>query len=272
MCPLALEKAFLKSLKEKKLPKAVIVVNLYGQSADMHSILEICNKYNVPVIEDAAESLGAKYKNSQSGSFGKISCFSFNGNKIITTSGGGMLLSNDIELVNKSKFFATQAREDKHYYHHKEVGYNYRMSNILAGVGRGQLKVLNQRVGDRRKIFEKYKNELSSLPFFSFMPEPEWSFSTRWLSVLLVNKNSPINTSKLIKLLSNELIEARHVWKPMQLQPIFKKSVFVSLNKNSVSEELFNQGICLPSSSNMTDKQQDFIIESIKKIFINAKN
>lgn len=267
MSPKALERAFEKSKLENWLPKAVIVVNLYGQSADMDLILDICNRYNVPVIEDAAESLGAKYKGKSSGTFGKIGCYSFNGNKIITTSGGGMIVSNDRSLIEKAKFLSTQARDPFLHYQHSEIGYNYRMSNILAGVGRGQLKVLNNRVLQRRKIFEYYKDRLSDIHFLKFMPEPKWSYSNHWLSAITVDKNSPIKSIELIAHLSNEMIEARPVWKPMHLQPVFSKSRYFTADDVSISDDLFLNGICLPSSSNMTNNDLEMVVQSIRKIF-----
>lgn len=267
MCPKSLLKAFEKFKLIKKLPKAVIVVNLYGQTPDYDAIIEICNYYNVPILEDAAESLGSFYKDRPTGSIGKIGCLSFNGNKIITTSGGGMLVSNDKKIVDKAKFLSTQARENFSYYEHKEIGYNYRMSNILAGVGRGQLKVLKDRVNNRRQVFQNYKDSLSDIDEINFMPEPSWSRSNRWLSVLTLDKNSKFSLEKLFDILKEKCIEARPIWKPMHLQPIFKKSKFFSSAQTPISNKLFETGICLPSSSNLQLNQQNFIINVIRNFF-----
>ncbi len=267
MSPKALEKAFIKAKSERWLPKAVIVVNLYGQSADMDVILDICNKYNVPLLEDAAESLGAKYKGKASGTFGKLGCYSFNGNKIITTSGGGMLVSDDSNMIEKAKFLSTQARDHAQHYEHSELGFNYRMSNILAGVGRGQLNVLEERVNARRKVFEYYQSQLSDIHFLKFMPEPEWSFSNRWLTTMTIDKAAPIKSAELIKILSREIIEARPVWKPMHLQPIFSGTRYFKSDNESVSDDLFLNGICLPSSSNISEQDLEFVVRNIRKSF-----
>ena len=210
-------------MRKGVLPKAVIVVNLYGQSAKMDEILSLCNTYNVPVIEDAAESLGSSYKGKASGTFGKFGIYSFNGNKIITTSGGGMLVSNDVEALRKARFLATQARDPAPHYQHSEVGYNYRMSNILAGVGRAQLQVLQDRVHARRQIFDRYYQELSHIPGIQFMPELEDTYSNRWLTVLTVDEEKTgVPIQALLKQLENENIEARPVWKPLHMQPLFE--------------------------------------------------
>ncbi len=267
MSPSALEDAFRDAHSSGKMPKAVIVVNLYGQSADFDSIIEICSSYNVPIIEDAAESLGSYYKERPSGSFGKIGVFSFNGNKIITTSGGGMLVSDDESIVSRARFLSTQAREPKAYYEHNVVGYNYRMSNILAGVGRGQLTVLRDRVYARRNVFRRYQEALSSFCSISWMPEPDWSFSNRWLTALTIESevsHSPVE--HLINRLALQGIEARHVWKPMHLQPLFKGSRFFPHEGASFSEYLFDHGLCLPSGSNMSEQQQSFVVESLSAL------
>ena len=269
MSPVALERAFAEAKREGKLPKAVLVVNLYGLSADMDPIVELCDSYGVPLIEDAAESLGARYKGRQSGSFGKLGVFSFNGNKIITTSGGGMLVSNDEMLIERARFLSTQAREPVAHYEHKTVGYNYRMSNILAGVGRGQLKVLSQRVEARRAVFNRYKEGLYDIDSIVWMPEPEGSYSNRWLTTghLLPNMTK-VTSETLMKSLADEMIEARPVWKPMQLQPIFEGSQYYQHSSSiSVSENLFNTGFCLPSGSNMSQEQQGRVIEVLRNIF-----
>ncbi|WP_078392858.1 DegT/DnrJ/EryC1/StrS family aminotransferase [Shouchella patagoniensis] len=260
----ALEKAFEEAKKSGKLPKAVIVVNLYGQSADYDPILEICNLYNVPVLEDAAESLGATYKGRKSGTLGKLGVFSFNGNKIITTSGGGMLVSDDQEIIDRAKFLATQARENELHYQHNEVGYNYRLSNVLAGIGRGQLKVLEDRVSGRRAIYSKYYDELNEFAGIEFMPEASYGKHNRWLTTLTINSSfSIIDSSGLIKALHQENIEARPVWKPLHLQPLFKDNKYYT-HEESVSEILFRDGLCLPSSTTMTLSQQERVIDAIK--------
>jgi len=269
MSPSALEEAFIEAASALKLPKAVIIVNLYGQSAKMEELDSICKKYGVPIIEDAAESLGAKYKGKASGTFGDFGIYSFNGNKIITTSGGGMLVSNNTEALSKARFLATQAKDPAPHYQHSELGYNYRMSNILAGIGRSQLEVLEERINNRRTIFEIYQHELAPLPSVSFMPELDNTFSTRWLTTLTINREKTDGSiNRLIAELESENIEARPVWKPLHLQPLFEKSPFYSHNKQKkISEELFQTGICLPSGSNLTLEDQIRVIECIKKFF-----
>lgn len=266
MSPQALEKALHDAAAEGKLPKAVIIVNLYGQSSKMDELLSLCDHYQVPVIEDAAESLGARYKGKASGTFGKFGVFSFNGNKIITTSGGGMLVSNDAEAIKKARFLATQARDEALHYQHSVKGYNYRMSNILAGVGRGQLEVLDERVEARRAIFQRYYDYLSSIPGIQFMPELEGTYSNRWLTAMLINEDQ-LGVSKdiILKDLAEKNIEARPVWKPLHMQPLFDGvTYYPHNNQENVSERLFHQGICLPSGSNMTEDEQMIVIESIK--------
>lgn len=266
MCPIALERAFDAALSEGWLPKAVIVVNLYGQSANMDPLLELCNRHGVPILEDAAESLGATYKGKQSGTFGQIGIFSFNGNKIITTSGGGMLISDEAQLVERARFLSTQARDPAPYYQHSEIGYNYRMSNILAGVGRGQVEVLDERVASRRRIFERYRDGLSDVAALNWMPEPEWSYSNRWLTAATIAPDAGIAARDVITRLSAELIEARAVWKPMHLQPVFAGTRYFQAGNVSVSDELFDKGICLPSGSNLLDEQQDRVIAAVRDI------
>jgi dTDP-4-amino-4,6-dideoxygalactose transaminase len=264
MSPSALEDAFLDAKANNRMPRAVIVVNLYGQSADFDPIVEICQRYGVPIVEDAAESLGATYKGSQSGTFGTLGVFSFNGNKIITTSGGGMLVSDDEALIVRARFLATQAREPALHYEHQVIGYNYRMSNILAGVGRGQLCVLGQRVEARREVFERYQAELKNYSVFEWMPEPAWSRSNRWLSACTVDTDAlGMDVQQLIRRLASERIEARPVWKPMQLQPVFAQCRYFPHEGQSVSQRLFETGICLPSGSNMSEEQQERVISTL---------
>jgi dTDP-4-amino-4,6-dideoxygalactose transaminase len=243
------------------------VVNLYGQSADMESLLEICNAHGVPVIEDAAESLGATYRGRASGSFGRMGVYSFNGNKIITTSGGGMLVSNDEALINKAKFLATQARDAAPHYQHSEVGYNYRMSNILAGVGRGQLRVLGERVAARRAVFARYRDSLADVPSIHWMPEPDWSVSTHWLSACTIDPAvTGISSSDLISGLAADMIEARPLWKPMHLQPLYSDCRFFAHGDRPVADELFANGVCLPSGSNLSARDQDRIVGVIRQL------
>jgi pyridoxal phosphate-dependent aminotransferase EpsN len=268
MSPRALEKALFEAKREGKLPKAVIVVHLYGQSAKMDEILALCNQYQVPIIEDAAESLGSTFRGEASGSFGLFGIYSFNGNKVITTSGGGMLVSNDVDALRKARFLATQARDLAPHYQHSEMGYNYRLSNLLAGVGRAQLQVLDDRVTARRLIFDRYSQELSSLPGIEFMPELKNTRSNRWLSAFTVDeREAGVSVSTLLEALSEENIEARPVWKPLHMQPLFKGVRYYPHDENDIiSEHLFAKGICLPSGSNMTEEDQMRVIECIKKV------
>jgi pyridoxal phosphate-dependent aminotransferase EpsN len=268
MSPEALKKAFLAAKRDGKLPKAVIVVNLYGQSAKMDELLEICNEYGVPIIEDAAESLGSEYKGKKSGTIGKFGVYSFNGNKIITTSGGGMLVSNDTELLAKARYLASQAKEPAPYYQHSEVGYNYRLSNILAGIGKAQLEVIDERVAARRTIFERYAEELADRSAIGFQPELEETYSNRWLSVITIDPEQSILTPHEIMTELEKLnIETRRVWKPLHLQDLFKDCDFFSHQEEKpVSERLFAQGLCLPSGSNMTMAQQQRVIEKLKEL------
>lgn len=267
MSPRALERAFDAAKSEGWKPAAVIIVNLYGQSADMDPLLEICGRYDVPVIEDAAESLGATYKGKPSGSFGRLAAFSFNGNKIITTSGGGMLVSDDEDLIEKARFLSTQAREPALHYEHKEVGYNYRMSNLLAGVGRGQLQVLGDRVTARRKVFDSFREGLANVPGIAWMPEPEWSFSTHWLSTCTIDpEEAGISARELLSRLSNEMIETRPLWKPMHRQPVFAGCRYFEHGNESVSDRLFETGLCLPSGSNMSQAEIQRIVDTVRTI------
>lgn len=242
--------------------KAVLVVHLYGLSADMDKIMAICNKYNVPVIEDAAESLGAYYKGKHTGTFGEFGIFSFNGNKIITTSGGGMLVSNNEEKVKKVRFWSTQSRDQARHYQHSELGFNYRMSNVVAGIGRGQLKVLDQRVEKKKYIFEFYKRELGQLEGVEFMPINDWNEPNYWLSVMtLKGKVRPLD---VMEALEKENIESRPVWKPMHMQPFFAEYDYVG---SEVSEKLFENGVCLPSDTKMTDEDLERICRIIKSLW-----
>ena len=247
-----------------KLPKAVVLVHLYGQSADIEPILEACDYYKVPLIEDAAESLGATYKGRSPGTFGRIGIYSFNGNKIITTSGGGMLVSDDSDLVAKARFLATQARDPAPHYQHSEIGYNYRLSNVLAGIGRGQLRVLSDRVAARRRNFEVYKQTLGSLPGMEFMPEAAFGRATRWLTCLTINPVAFGTTREQVCLaLAKQQIEARPVWKPLHLQPIFTGCKCIG---GVLAEDLFDRGLCLPSGSNLTTEDLERVIWAITQV------
>ena len=260
MSPEALDKALKFHSMTSMLPKAVIVVNLYGQSAKMDRIIEICDRYGVPVIEDAAESLGATYQGQASGTFGKIGIYSFNGNKIITTSGGGMIISDDEILVKKVLKKATQSKENEVHYEHKSVGYNYRLSNISAGIGRGQMEVLDERIKQKRKIFDRYVEGLSDISAIDFMPEIQDGFHTRWLTTLTINpRKSIIRPRDIITRFAKHNIEARPVWKPMHLQPIFEKNAYFE-EAGDNSKYLFEYGLCLPSDTNMSEEDVDRVI------------
>lgn len=267
MSPQALEQALHEASKEGKLPKAVVVVHLYGQSAKMDDILALCDAYHVPIIEDAAESLGSTYKGHASGSLGRFGIYSFNGNKIITTSSGGMLISNDEDAMRRARFLASQAKDQAPHYQHTELGYNYRLSNVLAGIGRAQLEVLDQRVAGRRAIYDTYVKALSGYPGFQFLPEWGQTRSNRWLTTMLVDdREAALTVTDLLRALDQESIEARHVWKPLHLQPLFAGNRYYAHDENtSVSESLFQKGICLPSGTGMSVEDQDRVIECIAK-------
>ncbi len=288
MSPVALERAFKKYTMMDKLPKAVIVVHLYGLSADMDKILDLCNQYGVTLIEDAAESLGTYYKGKHTGTFGDYGIFSFNGNKIITTSGGGMLVSNNEERVSKVRFWATQSRDPARHYQHSELGFNYRMSNVVAGIGRGQLKVLGKRVAKKRYIYEFYKRELGGLHGVGFMPINDWNEPNCWLScITLSGKVKPLD---VMVALEEENIESRPIWKPMHLQPFYEKFDFISCSEDdasalvaatsedgvgdgcskqvSVSEDIFNSGVCLPSDTKITDDDLRRVCDIIKGLWV----
>lgn len=274
MSPVALARALKESKEKDKLPKAVIIVNLYGQSANYDALCAICNEYNVPIVEDAAESLGATYNGKHSGTFGKLGVFSFNGNKIITTSGGGMLVSDDEALIERARFLATQARDPSPHYEHSVVGYNYRMSNVLAGIGRGQLKVLEERVSSRRNVFDQYKKAFVNHPFIEMMPEIKNGYTTRWLSTMIIKKElCNIRPELVIEQLKPYNIEARRTWKPMHRQPLFSGTAYYPHDKEfSVSDYLFDNGICLPSGSNLSSRDIDRVIQCLNDIFKNMQN
>ncbi|MGF2120309.1 DegT/DnrJ/EryC1/StrS family aminotransferase [Enterococcus casseliflavus] len=245
--------------------KAVLVVHLYGLSANLDEIMDICNEYGVDLIEDAAESLGTTYKEKFTGTFGKYGIYSFNGNKIITTSGGGMLVSNDKEKVEKVRFWATQSRDKAIHYQHSEVGFNYRMSNIVAGIGRGQLKVLEDRIAKKNYIFNFYKSHLSDIHEIRFMPENNWNKPNFWLSAITLEKTNP---KVLIEKLDKVNIEARPIWKPMHLQPIFESYDYIG---TGVSERLFRTGVCLPSDTKMSQEDLIRVVKEIRRAVANEK-
>lgn len=250
--------------KKGKLPKAVVLVHLYGQSADIDAIQALCQEYGLTLIEDAAEALGSTYKGKSPGTFGFAGIFSFNGNKIITTSGGGMLVSNDEKLIAHARKLATQAREPVPWYEHREVGYNYRMSNLLAAVGRAQLRTLEERVQARRRIYERYVAGLSDLPGLSFQPEAPWGRHTRWLTVMLLDREAfGRGPEEIRQALEGLGIETRPVWKPLHLQPVFHGAETVG---GGVAEDLFARGLCLPSGSSLTPEEQDRVIEAIRSL------
>lgn len=256
MCPKALEKAFVKY----PYVKAVIVVHLYGLSAKMDEIVQLCSTYNVALIEDAAESLGTYYKGQHCGTIGDYGVYSFNGNKIITTSGGGMLVSNNENDIEKVRFWATQSRDPVRHYQHSELGFNYRMSNVVAGIGRGQLKILHERVEKKREIFSYYKRELEGLNGIEFMPSNEWNEPNYWLSSIILC--GTVRPHHIIEALEKENIESRPIWKPMHMQPFFEKYDFIGTD---VSETLFENGLCLPSDTKMSIEDLQRVVNIIKK-------
>lgn len=264
MSPIALQKAFDWANSRGKLPKAVIIVDLYGQSADYDELLPICEHYGVPVIEDAAEALGASYNGKKCGSFGYINVFSFNGNKIITTSGGGMAVSNDADAIHKMKFWSTQSREAELHYEHKEIGYNYRMSNVCAGIGRGQMEVIDDRVSAKKKIYQNYKTQFLDIPQINMMPILEKGEPNYWLSVITLDSSCEVTPTQIINKLAQSNIESRPVWKPMHLQPVFSGCIYFK-HSEDVSSSLFSQGICLPSGSAMSQDEQLSVISIIKQ-------
>jgi len=264
MDPVLLEEELVQRSKNGRLPKAAIVVDLYGQIADYDRILPILAKYDVPMVEDAAEALGARYAGKNAGTFGKMGILSFNGNKIITTSGGGMLVSDNPEYIERARYLATQAREPVPYFEHKSVGYNYRLSNLLAAVGRGQLQNLNKKVDRRREINAFYRQHLEGLPGIKFMPEIPNGRSTFWLTCLTVDSVRFGSTNEEIRLLLEEHdIESRHLWKPMHLQPVFQGFPFRGAG---VSEKFFETGLCLPSGSALTEADLERIVRIFKSV------
>ena len=283
--PAALEEG----LKKYPNAKAVVVANLYGTPSKLDEIKDICERYGVTLIEDAAESLGATYKGKETGSFGKYGVFSFNGNKIITTSGGGMLVSDDEEAIKKARFWSTQAREAERHYQHKEIGYNYRMSNICAGIGRGQMKILRDRIAKKQYIYNKYKEAFADIPEIGMNPMNKNGVANNWLSCIILSEDSPVTPVMIMDALAEENIETRPIWKPMNLQPVYKDCDFIQVDsvetgfadytkrmdgaagnfaKRSVSvgEDIFNRGICMPSDTKMTDAEQERVIEVVRRV------
>lgn len=260
MDPELLEQAIKIEMLKGKKPAAIIVVHLYGMPAQMKEIIAIAQQYEIPIIEDAAEALGSHIEGKMCGTFGKFGVLSFNGNKIITTSGGGALVCKTEETKQKTVFLSTQARDAAPHYQHSEIGYNYRMSNIVAGIGRGQMEVLPQRVSQRRANFKFYQNALKDFPNIIFMPEPANYFSNRWLTTILTHSFE--QREKIRLALEKENIESRPLWKPMHLQPVFKDCMAYT---NGVSEDLFDRGLCLPSGSNLSESDLDRVVEAIKK-------
>lgn len=246
-----------------RLPKAVIVVDLYGQSADYDPIMKACSEYDIPVIEDAAEALGATYKDKVVGGFGKLGLFSFNGNKIITTSGGGMLVSHTESLIKRGRFLASQARDPAPHYQHSNLGYNYRMSNVLAAIGRGQLRVLSDRVRSRRGNFAYYKESLGNLPGLEFMPEAPYGIPTHWLTCITIDPDEFGATREDVRLaLEAANIEARPVWKPLHMQPVFARC---RVRGGTVAQDIFERGLCLPSGSGLTEQDLSRIIDIVQR-------
>ncbi len=263
MDPQLLADELKRAAQSNRLPKAILVVDVNGQCANYREIRPLCDRYELPLIEDAAEALGASLDGKSAGNFGAMGCFSFNGNKIITTSGGGMLVTENEAYANQVRYLATQAREPAPHYEHTTVGYNYRLSNLLAAIGRGQLQVLGDRVVTRREVFQRYVEALDGMPGIEFMPEPEGFFSTRWLTSILVDEDKFGASREDIRLaLEAENIESRPVWKPMHMQPVFSNCRAIT---NGVSESLFRDGLCLPSGSSMSPDDQQRTIEVVRR-------
>lgn len=264
MCPDTLNTAIKDRLAKGKKVKAVIPVHLYGMPAKIDKILDVCSNYDIPVIEDAAEALGSKFQEKPLGTFGDFGVLSFNGNKIITTSGGGALISDSKQLIEKAKNLSTQARDNAPHYQHSKIGYNYRMSNICAGIGRGQMEVIDTRVAQRRAVYEYYKANLGEIEGITFQSEPLSSFSNRWLTATLFDKDVlGVNYEDIRVALEKINIETRPLWKPMHLQPVFKTAPFYA---TGISEKLFNSGLCLPSSSDLKESEMNMVVINIKKL------
>lgn len=266
MSPEALERAFEKYPN----PKAVIVVHLYGTPAKLDEIMDICRKHNTVMIEDAAESLGSTYKGKQTGTFGKFGIYSFNGNKIITTSGGGMLVSENGELIQRARFLSTQARDLARHYQHSQIGYNYRMSNVTAGIGRGQLLYLEEHKRKKKGIYERYKEAFSDIKEITMNPLHPDGDANCWLSCMTIDKGCSVTKDMVLDALEAENIECRPIWKPMHLQPVFAGYDFITLCENgeSVAEDIFNRGVCLPSDIKNTEEDMERIIRIIRELYV----
>ncbi len=266
MCPIHLKKAIEDRIAKGKMPKAIIPVHLYGMPAKMDEIMSIATQYNIPVIEDAAEGLGSKIGDKACGTFGHLGILSFNGNKIITTSGGGALISNNEDMIKQSRFLATQARDNAPHYQHSHIGYNYRMSNVCAGIGRGQMTVLNNRVLQRRSNYEFYKNAFAGIKGITFQSQPDGMYSNRWLTCIVVNptETNGITREHIRLALEKENIECRPLWKPMHMQPVFANSPFYG---DGTAEKLFEDGLCLPSGSNLSTSDLEAVRDNILALF-----
>lgn len=263
MDPKALEKAF------DKYPevKAVIAANLYGTPARLEELRDICKEHNVPFIEDAAESLGSTYKGAQTGTFGDYGIFSFNGNKIITSSGGGMLYSKDEDVIKKARFYSTQAREPERHYEHKEIGYNYRMSNVVAGIGRGQMKHLDEHVSIKKDIYNEYREAFKDIEEIKMNPYLECSSPNFWLSCMVIDEASMVKPLDVMLALEKENIESRPIWKPMHLQPVYRDADMINAGNKNVCEKIFDRGLCLPSDIKNTREDMDKIISIVRGLF-----
>ncbi len=266
MCPHHLRVAITDRIANGKKPKAIIPVHLYGMPSKMEAILAVANEFDIPVIEDAAEALGSTINGKACGTFGELGILSFNGNKIITTSGGGALVADNEAYISKARFLATQARDAAPHYQHSEIGYNYRMSNVCAAIGRGQMEVLPERIDQRRANYSYYKNELQGIDGIIFVNEPDGYFSNRWLTTILVKPETTggITREDIRLQLEKENIESRPLWKPMHLQPVFEQFDFYG---NGVAEKLFENGLCLPSGSNLSISDLEKVTHLIKKLF-----
>ena len=266
MDPRLLETALAERVAAGRRPKAVVAVHLYGQCSDMDPILEVCGRHDVPVLEDAAEALGALYKGRPAGSMGEVGAFSFNGNKIVTTTGGGMLAAQRKDWVDKARFLSTQARDEGNAYHHTEMGYNYRLSNVLAGIGRGQLEVLERRVEQRRRVAFRYRDAFADIPSLTFMPQAPYGLHTNWLSCFLVDEaRCGATRDQVIAALAAENIEARPLWKPMHLQPFYAQNACYG---GEVCADLFRRGLCLPSSSSLDPADQELVIAIVRRTLV----
>ncbi len=267
MCPDLLREAITSRIEAGKKPKAIIPVHLYGMPAQMDRIMAVANEFEIPVVEDAAEALGSSINGRSMGSYGQMGVLSFNGNKIITTSGGGALVSDNEDYIKKARFLATQARDAAPHYQHSEIGYNYRMSNVAAGIGRGQMEVLDQRVEKRRANFDFYKRKMANIPAITLLDEPAGYHSNRWLSTILINSELANGVTKehVAEVLAADNIECRPLWKPMHLQPVFAVNPYYG---TGVSEDLFENGLCLPSGSNLSDEDLDRVVKDIIRCFV----